>query len=146
MFPILLLLIFAFVGLQVKAVPSSQPPTSHNRVNTITWDCLKTPNACENFCYTVNCKHDENLYTKVDSATTKRNRRKSGVSGRGSPCRQDRTSWAEYAKVAYPTIEVNADEWPPASAAEGGNGAWIRCMPTADNHGILIPLASDWGN
>lgn len=107
----------------------------------VTFNCTDTPNACENFCYVTNCGGLANSYTKVAPGfDTNVNRKASGVirGSRPRPCKDTTLQWATAAQAEYGTTMLDTDEWPPASATQGGFGASLRCMPSGDNRRAFL--------
>ena len=99
------------------------------------WDCTKSPEACQNYCFAAFCRNKGGPYTYSRAGNADR-RRESGVAG-ASPCSQARRGgalrWGGDAGNRWPNALIECDEWPPASTTQGGAGSMLRCIPKSDN-------------
>ena len=109
----------------------------------IDWDCSKSQQACENYCFTTICLPsplDNDWENGPAGKTSKIHRQESGVKD-NRPCTnlmpQKQTYWCKkYGQCPPSELEgINADEWPAARTLQGGVNAWLRCMDGADNRG-----------
>ncbi|KAH8799394.1 deoxyribonuclease NucA/NucB-domain-containing protein [Xylogone sp. PMI_703] len=99
------------------------------RAQAFSWDCANTPNGCNNACFSVFCAGRPGLLTRnAPGVARTNNRRRSGCAN--APCTF--VPWAMPGTVC--------DEFPFASAVEGGAGAAQRCIPTVESttQGLLL--------
>jgi hypothetical protein len=84
------------------------------------WNCANTPNACNNACYAIQCGNNPlAVFTRgpAGPANALLQRKRSGCASH--PC--SALNWA--------AAGTQCDEFPFASTAEGGSGAYLRCIP-----------------
>lgn len=84
------------------------------------WKCKNSIDTCNNACFAIHCKGAADTLT-YDKDGEDQNRIDSGCDA--EPCKT--TNYDQYGD--------SCDEYPFASAAEGGSGAILRCVALEDN-------------
>lgn len=88
------------------------------------WDCINSPNTCNNACYAFSNKLAPSVLTKDTKGAKKRRCASRCASKR--PCGNN-------SQLSFKKFGDSCDEFPFASTKEGGKGAILRCVPGSDN-------------
>ncbi|KAG2414746.1 hypothetical protein HFD88_003938 [Aspergillus terreus] len=88
------------------------------------WNCANSRQACINACFAVQCGNANPIQTRGPPGSSTAQRKRAGCAG----------SICNALTAPHPVIGPSCDEFPFASSTEGGDGAYLRCIPAADNY------------